>query len=77
MFSFPKPGVRQRLVYSDPFLRVDPQHLPEQVFGVVADVLPPGGVQAELAGTDTLVQPVLGAQEGQGAGKKDVEQDPG
>jgi hypothetical protein len=42
VFPFPDPRVSQGFVDRHPFFRIHPQHLPEQVFGVIADILPPG-----------------------------------
>jgi hypothetical protein len=42
VFPFPDPRVSQGFVDRYPFFRIHPQHLPEQVFGVIADILPPG-----------------------------------
>jgi hypothetical protein len=39
---------------------------------MIADVLPSGGGEVQLALTDALVQPVLGAQERQGARQEDM-----
>lgn len=63
------PSVVQSLLHRDPLLRAEGQHLPDQVLGVVTDVLPARGVQVQLALTDGLVETVLGSQEGESAGE--------
>ena len=69
--------VIERLLHSEPLLRVDGEHLSDEVLGVVADVLPPAGAQVQPALADGVVQPVLGAEEGHRAREEDVQEDPG
>ena len=66
------PPVVESLLHSDPLLGAEGQHLPDEVLGVVADVLPAGGVQVQLALADGLVESLLGAEEGESAGEEDM-----
>ena len=68
--------VVKRLLHREPLLRVDSEHLPDQVLSVVTDVLPPATVQEQPALADRVVQPVLGAEEGEGPRQQDVQQHP-
>ena len=64
--------VVERLLHREPLLRVDGEHLPDQVLGVVTDVLPPTAAQEPSTLANCVVQPVLGAEEGQGPRQQDV-----
>ena len=72
----PHPPVVESLLHGDPVLGAEGEHLPDEVLGVVADVLPSGGVEVQLALAYCLVESLLGPQEGESAGEEDVEEDP-
>jgi hypothetical protein len=76
MISFSDPRVSQSLVDRDPFFKIDSQHFPQKIFGVIADVLPASRVQSKLSRANAFVQPIFGSQKGQSSRKQDVEQDP-